>query len=256
MYRQALAITPDHAQAKAALAEADRPPRPASRLRQDDRFSSRGGRTGEPPLVTDPSLGVYEFLLQDKSDLSRKAVALMNELQLTGHPRLIAFFGRRSTAPVPKRAKLLVAVCFLALALIPIGYVPTVRQHDGFVTPGLVMVVGLGVVGCVTLWYLVLCASTRYSLARARLTIERGVLSRNAQTTELWRVSKVELHQSILNRLTGDGTLVLTAQDANKPLVILLTGIQRISELRQTRERLLNLVFALRSNPMIKGIVQ
>jgi hypothetical protein len=236
LYEEALRIDPHHAQAKSAL------------------------------MLQQGTLGVYECLLRDKSELSRKAVDLIDRLQISRHPRVTGFLGRRSANPPSKRVRAFVAWFALAWALILVSHIEWVRTHDGPVRPVSIpsaAMVSLTLVAIIACAYLLIPVTTRYTLARGRLTIESGVLTRNIRTTELWRVAKVELHQSIPNRITHDGTLVFTVNTTSlgssakdDAPEILVTGLQPIAELRETREHLMNLIFTLRSNPMIKGIVQ
>ncbi len=47
--------------------------------------------------------------------------------------------------------------------------------------------------------------STRYAITNQRLTIRRGILSRNLQETRVERVQNVNTHQSLLDRLLRVG---------------------------------------------------
>jgi hypothetical protein len=72
---------------------------------------------------------------------------------------------------------------------------------------------------------------------------------------ELWRVEDIELRQNALQRLTGDGTLVFKVArgDPKKPLEV--TGVARGQALRDLHQKLLNLTFLMRGNPVVKGII-
>ena len=96
--------------------------------------------------------------------------------------------------------------------------------------------------------------TTRVHVARGRVQIETGILTRQKTNIELWRVDGVELKRSWVNRLTGDGTLLLTVHTPHR--VYAVTGVATGPRLEGMYQALLNLVFLLRSNPNIKGIIQ
>jgi len=72
------------------------------------------------------------------------------------------------------------------------------------------IVSGLIVVGTVAIrvW------TCRYRLTSQRLFIERGLLSKTVDQTELIRVDDVRLYRSLLNRIFGVGTVVAVTTDA------------------------------------------
>jgi hypothetical protein len=72
--------------------------------------------------------------------------------------------------------------------------------------------------------------SLRYRITNYRVDITTGVLSRNVETLELWHVEEPRLHQSIMNRLVGVGTITLSSHDPNLPRMI-LHGLPRPQEL-------------------------
>jgi uncharacterized membrane protein YdbT with pleckstrin-like domain len=61
--------------------------------------------------------------------------------------------------------------------------------------------------------------SARWKVTSRRIEIETGVLARRIDTLELWRVRDVELRQSLLDRLLGVSSLVVTAHDAHSPVL-------------------------------------
>jgi len=87
---------------------------------------------------------------------------------------------------------------------------------------------------------------------------------------DFWRVQNIDLDRRLINRLTGDGTLVLSLtfgvlpedykreRNWKKPKlkVVEICGFAKGSELEQTYQDLLSLSFLLRGNPIVKGIIQ
>jgi tetratricopeptide (TPR) repeat protein len=266
LYREALVVNPSHGPARAALGLGDggtasTPTTPAA----SDR--TNGDEPSDAPTDSRVAeyLGVYEFLLQDKSPLSRHAVALINALHITARPRFIAYLGRRPKHPSrsPLRSVVIAigGLAWLAWMIYLVGGASDgqsklahahIRIEPSQIASLMAISIGLGaMVVC-------LCgiriATTRYTLARGRVQIEAGLFARSARNVELWRVERVDLHQSLINRLTGDGTLVFAVRGEDRPLLI--TGLVRLPALETLRQQLMNLVFALRSNPMVKGIIQ
>ena len=255
-YNQALTIDPDHARARDALQRIDRnqqgkPPEPAK-----DPPNHREATPGEALARGD--LGVYEYLLQENSVLSRKAVALIERLKVSGYPRFTAFFGRRSPQKLHKGVKLLIALLIIFWAAVVATHISWVAAHDGPdiypIAVSKAILASVILIGVPFLVYLLREVTTKYTIARGRLTVDKMLFTRHARTTELWRVKLIETHQSIPNRLTGDGTLIFTLNDDKTK--ILVTGVAGYSELEKMRVQLMDLIFALRANPMIKGIVQ
>lgn len=255
-YSQALAIDPNHARAQDALRRIDRerqvkPPAPA----QDT--ASRSDATPREALARG-DLGVYEYLRQDNSVLSNKAVSLIDKLQVSRYPRLTAFFGRRSHQKLHKGVKLLIVLIILFWVAAAATHISSVAAHDGPdiypVSVSKTILVSAILIGVPFLVYLIREATTKYTIARGRLTLDKMLFTRDTRTTELWRVKLIETHQSIPNRLTGDGTLIFTLNDDKTK--ILVTGLASYSELEKMRVQMMDLIFALRANPMIKGIVQ
>ena len=107
--------------------------------------------------------------------------------------------------------------------------------------------------------------TTEVELDKGRLQIERGILSKRRTSIELWRIRDIELRRPLVNRLTRDGTLVLSLSPSGASRLpgrrgqgrIRVTGLLRGSRLkRESYQDLLNLVFVLRSNAQVKGIIQ
>jgi hypothetical protein len=96
--------------------------------------------------------------------------------------------------------------------------------------------------------------TTRLRVERGRLQVERGLLTRTKRNLELWRVQNIVLERRGLHLLSGDGDLVFQGMTGTDPIVV--TGIARGHDLDDLHEELLDLVFLLRTNPSIKGIVQ
>ncbi len=87
-------------------------------------------------------------------------------------------------------------------------------------------------------------ASTRLSLHPGRLEIERGLLRRETTAIDLREVRRVTLGQTALQRLTGDGTLLLELTGGAGPIPV--TGLARGPQLQQIFRQLAALTPASR----------
>lgn len=64
-------------------------------------------------------------------------------------------------------------------------------------------------------------ASTSYHFAKGRLTWRTGLLSRSAESLELYRIADVTMRQSLLQRMFGVGRIVLNSADANHREIVM-----------------------------------
>jgi uncharacterized membrane protein YdbT with pleckstrin-like domain len=104
----------------------------------------------------------------------------------------------------------------LAAGLIAVAYV--FRQNLG--VPTVYIVGGLAVIPL-----------QRYELTSERLRLRRGVLSRQTDEIELYRVKDYVLHEPFVLRMWGLGDIVLTTTDDANPSV-LLKAIEQPDALR------------------------
>jgi membrane protein YdbS with pleckstrin-like domain len=199
--------------------------------------------------------GVYAYVVGDKSPLARKGLRLMESLRRRARPRLVAYLGRYFGRFL---------VLGVALAVIAVGG-REANSEAGISVPWSAVSAGVGLAILAVFCARVL--TTELELDKGRLQVERGILNRRRTSVELWRVRDVELRRPIVNRLTGDCTLVFSlspAGPARGPGRLLqsqggrlrVTGLLRGRRLRESYQDLLNLVFVLRSNAQVKGIIQ
>ena len=101
---------------------------------------------------------------------------------------------------------------------------PTYRAHLGLLIWGVLLApVGIGVILLLRAWYLV--ASTRYRLTNQRLFAETGLIAKNLEEVELFRVKDVTLRQGVLDRLLGVGTVTVLSTDDTAP-ELALAGVR------------------------------
>jgi membrane protein YdbS with pleckstrin-like domain len=64
---------------------------------------------------------------------------------------------------------------------------------------------------------LLLVRTVRYRITNYRIDYERGLLSRQIDTLELWHVEDLRFHQSLMNRLLKVGTISVFSHDETTP---------------------------------------
>jgi len=57
----------------------------------------------------------------------------------------------------------------------------------------------------------------RYRISNYRIDYERGLLSKDIDTLELWHVEDINFHQSLLDRMLGVGTITVISHDDTTP---------------------------------------
>ena len=72
-----------------------------------------------------------------------------------------------------------------------------------------------------------------YRLTTQRLFIERGVLSRTIDQAELIRIDDVRIHKTLMNRITGVGSVELFSTDASDRQVT-IWGVEKPEELAES----------------------
>jgi membrane protein YdbS with pleckstrin-like domain len=77
----------------------------------------------------------------------------------------------------------------------------------------LLILVGLAVI----FWPVLLLKTIKYRISNYRIDFERGLIAKNIDTLELWHVEDVRLHQSVLDRLLGCGTITIISKDDTTP---------------------------------------
>jgi len=66
-------------------------------------------------------------------------------------------------------------------------------------------------------WPILMLKTITYRISNYRIDYERGLLSKNIDTLELWHVEDVRLHQSLLDRILNCGTITIITKDETTP---------------------------------------
>jgi uncharacterized membrane protein YdbT with pleckstrin-like domain len=77
------------------------------------------------------------------------------------------------------------------------------------------------------------CASRQYRLTTQRLFLRRGVIAKDSQELELYRVKDVTVTQSFLQRLMGYGSITILSDDESNPRLTLI-GVRNPVEVKET----------------------
>jgi len=101
----------------------------------------------------------------------------------------------------------------------------------------------------VAIWKFLDIKFSKYSLTTQRLRIERGVLTKTIDEVELYRIKDTQLHQTLLDRMLGIGSIeVLSSDETNSRLYLpkipdapavreqLRQGVERLRLARGVRE--------------------
>ena len=162
---------------------------------------------GEAPLdeFVEPvgllQFGVFEYLRQDKSMLSKQALDVMETLRHDAHPHASAYLGQLIT-----RVAVFVMFALIAAALTQVDRIDLPNSRVLVLDLPSWAPIAVLLVGAIPiLWKLLVVLTMRIRIDKGRLQLEKGILTRKVTNLELWRVTDVNLEQGFWNRLTGDG---------------------------------------------------
>jgi tetratricopeptide (TPR) repeat protein len=248
--------------------------------------------------------GAYEFLTRDGSALSKPTIEAMDALTIDVRPNFVAHVGKHlgrvlTVLPVVLVVPVLLSIVVhtaasffsiylwqsvayqLQLLGIPVPYVAPSLNGGLWISTVVTFFLAAVIIGALVALAVgyVKVVTTRIVIERGRLQLHKGVFARHVRNVELWRVQNVDLEKSFFNRLTGDGTLVVSLigdQDVEPPSArvgvlrkvfsrtqrkhdnspLKLTGVARGRRLDDLHRQMLNLVFLLRGHQVVKGIIQ
>lgn len=88
----------------------------------------------------------------------------------------------------------------------------------------------------IAVWKWLVLRNTRYELTTQRLRVRRGVLNKELEELELYRVRDYRLEQPLILRMFALGNISITTTDVSQPVVIL----RAVRESEQVREQIRN----------------
>jgi len=90
-------------------------------------------------------------------------------------------------------------------------------KYQWFPLPGWAWVVAIILaLVCLLIPYLMIKA-VRYRITNYRIDFERGLLSKNIDTLELWHVEDINFHQSVIDRIVNTGDITVLSHDDTTP---------------------------------------
>ena len=257
-FKKALAISPDHFGAQQRLrtpAEVAADEKAARDRRVYELGHERHDQTGHPVEAQaghasnqgDPT-NVYAYVPNDQSALAKEVFRLTNSLTLVSvKPRLSAYYGQIAR-------NVLVGLLFVPFLIISLGPVMGI----GLVLVPLGMAVSSFVLFIRVPFLILGIKCTKITLDKGRVEILKGVIRKSQQNIELYRVEDIELHQTLINQITRDGTILLHVTPGHaqaQRVEVKLTGLAKIDQLRVLFEQLRNLVLLMRTGSWGKGII-
>jgi membrane protein YdbS with pleckstrin-like domain len=102
---------------------------------------------------------------------------------------------------------------------------------------------------CLILVPLIQSKTVRYRVSNYRIDYERGLLSKDIDTLELWHVEDIRFHQSLIDRLLGVGNITVVSHDETMPMLVM----HDVPHARELFEQLKQRIIAVkRSRGVIK----
>jgi membrane protein YdbS with pleckstrin-like domain len=109
---------------------------------------------------------------------------------------------------------------------------PTARAFIGELCLGVLLLpVVVGLVFLFRVWYRVV--ALRYRLSTQRLFVYKGLVAKQVEEVELFRIKDVFVKQSLTQRILGFGTITVLSTDDNSPRIELI-GINSPVEVKET----------------------
>lgn len=119
--------------------------------------------------------------------------------------------------------------------VIAAALVATPLRKQPFAKPA---VLGILVLALAILWYFYLAAKhTRCFVRPLRIDTERGILTKDLNSLDYFRVTHLDLKQGMVERLLGIGTITLTTADSEEPQLILyqIPHVRKVYQYIQTQ---------------------
>jgi len=105
---------------------------------------------------------------------------------------------------------LLLGILFLVS---PIILYFTMHHWPAHIVSGVLMIIGVALLIAPA----IITKQLRYRISNYRIDFERGLLSKDISTLELWHVEDLSFHQSIVDRLLGIGSIRVLSHDDTMP---------------------------------------
>ena len=115
------------------------------------------------------------------------------------------------------RAELGKLVVFALVAAILIAIPILDAKFHWFPLPLWVWPVALVLAAIALLIPIMMIRSIRYRITNYRIDLERGIVSKNIDTLELWHVEDIKFHQGLIDRIINTGDITVLSHDDTTP---------------------------------------
>src|SRR4051812_42993678 len=154
------------------------------------------------PLTPEPERQPQGSALPADSGMPHRAADDSEEIYFEGSPQLRSLLGTT------------VLMSVLGLLVIGGAIAGAVYHY-----PWALLAIPVGIVLLLVPRYV--AKSTRYRISNYRIDYERGLLSKNIDTLELWHIEDISFHQSLIDRMFGVGNVTVLSHDDTNPKLIL-----------------------------------
>jgi hypothetical protein len=111
--------------------------------------------------------------------------------------------------------------------------VPFLARYEGYNMPMLGWLICIALAVIIAIIPIPMTKRVSYRISNYRIDYERGLLSTNIDTLELWHVEDIRFHQSLIDRIMGVGTITIISHDDTTPQ-LQLHGIPQARPLFET----------------------
>lgn len=193
-----------------------------------------------PKPTLAPGRGLAQQLRHDRSPMGQQILALLESVQTSTRPRLRAYLSR---------------ILAVLLAMPTIGFVARATGVVARRDEDIIFAIGM-TISFVFLAILILTVKCRHiSISDGRIIVKSGILFRSTSTTELYRISDLDLSQGPINRLTGDALLTLRVESGGKEIdKLFLRGVAGVDRMEILMNDLRSLILFLRSGGYGAGV--
>jgi hypothetical protein len=238
--------------------------------------------------------GIYDLILADTTPIGRQVLEALEAIEMNKTLSPLAFIGTPRTSwqfgPKPRelasaskgrpsalsrlKGPLFVFFWFLLVGVAVIVFLQLANNGDlaaAFSGPHAMELIlscvgllcGLGFLfcffrACVSICYKILSAiTTRVIIHRGMLTINHGLLSRKQINIELYRIREPTIYKTFINRLLGQGSLVLELDEAGRGVTtVSIPGLVPDSKLNDLVVKIRDASQKLRQGQYaVKGII-
>ena len=106
---------------------------------------------------------------------------------------------------------------FMSVALLSFAVPFIIRFYKGAFPPVWVTLICIIIAILLAVVPVLMTKMYRYRISNYRIDFERGLLSRDIDTLELWHVNDIRFHQSLVDRMLGVGSIMIVSDDATTP---------------------------------------